>query len=675
MISGRAVPFLVACCALWAQAPDPAYAPLDRAYQALRASRYEEAVAQFLRAVELAPQRASIRKDLAYTYLKIGENEAAREQFAEAMRLDPQDHHVALEYAFLCYETGQRALARRVFDRVRRAGDAVSRATAEQAFRNVDRPLIEGIARWREALAKHPEDFGSHLELARLAEERDELDLAAEHYERAWRLKPAERSVLVDLGRVWKAQGKLEQAHAALLAASRGAEPYAAERARELLPARYPYVYEFRQALELDPANTELRRELAYLLLEMDRRSEAEQEFRTLAQTVPEDLLSAAQLGFLLLNRKQAEEAMPLLKRVLEGGDDELADRVRRALGLPQTLRRRPETPRRTVSLEAKTLAERSYQAGYLKDALKYLQIAHETDPADFAVMLKLGWTHNLLGQDDQAIRWFRMARNSPDPAISAEAGRAWRNLRPALARVRTTLWLLPFYSTRWRDVFAYGQLKSELRLGRLPFRPYLSLRFLGDTRRTTGGALPQYLSESALIVGAGLATRNWRGLVLWAEAGSAVSYLAGRRDVGRFTPDYRGGVAFGRGFGSMLGGEAAGGFFETGADGVFISRFNNDLLLYWRNRGGYTAPPMESLGGLATQWYWNWNAAADVGRQYWANFLESGPGLRFRWSWMPAALVFSVDLLRGVYTLNHGNPRRPNFWDLRAGFWYAASR
>src|SRR5205809_3852866 len=40
----------------------------------------------FLRAIDGAPDWASIRKDLAYTYLKIGETEAARDQFAEADR-------------------------------------------------------------------------------------------------------------------------------------------------------------------------------------------------------------------------------------------------------------------------------------------------------------------------------------------------------------------------------------------------------------------------------------------------------------------------------------------------------------------------------------------------------------------------------------------------------------
>ena len=65
--------------------------------------------------------------------------------------------HVALEYAFLCYETKQRAEARRIFDRIRKTGDAESRATAEQAFQNIDRPLAEGIARWSRAVELSPE--------------------------------------------------------------------------------------------------------------------------------------------------------------------------------------------------------------------------------------------------------------------------------------------------------------------------------------------------------------------------------------------------------------------------------------------------------------------------------------------------------------------------------------
>jgi Flp pilus assembly protein TadD len=209
-----------------AQDPDPAYRPLQRAFDALRNRQYDEAVAAFRQSIELAPSRASVRKDLAYTLLKIGENEAARDQFAEAMRLDPADQHVALEYAFLCYETKLQAEARRIFDRIRKTGDS----TAEQAFQNIDQPLAEGIARWQKALEMSPDNFSGHQELAALAEQRDELELAAEHYEKAWRLKPEERSLMLDLGRVWKMLGRNEEAGSVLLAASRGGQPRVAEK-------------------------------------------------------------------------------------------------------------------------------------------------------------------------------------------------------------------------------------------------------------------------------------------------------------------------------------------------------------------------------------------------------------------------------------------------------------
>ncbi len=251
--------------------------PSTQAYDALREKNYDQAVAGFEQAIALAPERASIHKDLAYTLLKIGENEAARDHFAEAMRLDPADQHVALEYAFLCYETKQQAVARRIFDRIRKTGDA----TAEQAFENIDRPLREGIERWKKALEMSPDNFSAHQELATLAEQRDELELAAEHYEKAWRLKPGERSLMLDLGRVWKALGRVEQANSMLLAASRGGQPRVAEQARELLPTRYPYVYEFEQALAVDPKNFELRREFSYLLLEMGARTRPKDSSRS----------------------------------------------------------------------------------------------------------------------------------------------------------------------------------------------------------------------------------------------------------------------------------------------------------------------------------------------------------------------------------------------------------
>lgn len=518
---------------------------LQESYAALAAKQYDQAIQGFEQALASDPGRPAIHKDLAYALLKIGENGRARDHFAAAMRLDPTDEHVALEYAFLCFESGEKATARRIFNQLRQHGNV----TAEQAFQNIDKPLAEGIARWSETVKLAPDNFSAHQELARLAEQRDLLALAAEHYELAWRLKPGERSLLLDLGRVRLALGDKEHALSALLAASRGPQTRVGEQARELLPARYPYVYEFEQAIQFDPSNAGLRRELAYLLLAMNREKDAETQFAQLAKLTPDDLLATAQLGFLLWKRGDQQAAQPCFDRVLAGNDEELADSVRLVLHRPRALKKRDDA---NPAQDAKTMAARSLEAGYLPDAKNYLKAAHEADPADASVVLKLGWVNNILHDDRESIDWFNQARKSSDPAVASEAGRAYQSLRPEFALFRNTTWLYPLFSTRWHDVFGYAQTKTEMRVAKLPLRVYFSTRFIGDTRQTIG-AVPQYLSESSVIFGLGLSTYVWHGINGWFEAGEAVKYLPGRKDVGAAIPDYRGGVSFSRGVGHLL--------------------------------------------------------------------------------------------------------------------------
>ena len=648
---------------LWAQ-PGPAFADLEQAYAALRRRDLDAALAAFARAAATEPDRPGLRKDLGYALLQAGETERARDQFAIAYRLAPDDAALAREYAYLCYETQRPVIARRVFDRLRRAGDA----DAARAFENIDRPLAEGIARWQAAVAAAPGSFSAHHELARLAEQRDELPLAATHFERAWELRRDRRETLLDLGRVWKELGRVEDANAALLAASRGAEPRVADRARALLPERYPFVYEFAKGLTLDPRNVELRREFAYLLLEMERPGEAEREFTTVLAAAPEDRLTLAQIGFLRWSRGDRAGAKPLLDKVLEGDDDEISDRVRQVLGLPQTLRRRPEVPRREVTQEARVMAEKSLEKGYIPDALKYLRVAHENDPLDFDVMMKMGWAYNVLKQDEEAVKWFRLARQSPDAAIAEPASKAYENLRPNHSPVRVTAWLFPMYSSRWHGAFFYGQTKAEFKLGRFPLRPYFSVRFIGDTRGAFSlqGLAPQYLSESSVIAAIGVATPSKHGFYAWAEAGQAWNYRQGG-----LRPDYRGGVNFTRGLGHMLTGESHGWFGETANDGVFVSRFANNFLVYSQNKTGYTLPG----SAFQSQFFWNWNVTVDVKRQYWGNFAETGPGLRFRLPGALRSLLFSASLLRGDFLVNEGNPFARRYYDLRIGIWYALTR
>ena len=124
-------------------------------------------------------------------------------------------------------------------------------------------------------------------------------------------------------------------------------------------------------------------------------------------------------------------------------------------------------------------------------------------------------------------------------------------------------------------------------------------------------------------------------------------------------SPDYRGGVSAFR----ALHREGSPWLADASLDALYISRFDQDFLLYAQSRAGYT------LGGV--QLHWNGNATLDAKRQDWANFVETGPGFRIP---LKFSMYVTVNVLRGAYLID--NPaRRTTFNDLRAGLWYAFTR
>ena len=644
--------------------PDAAYTLLDQAYVALAEKDFEAAIHLLRDAVDAAPKRASIRKELGYAYLKVGEAEWAREMFEQVTRLDPTDDQATLELAFLSYETARHARALKLFKTIKDSVDSDWRGVAEKAFNRIDKELREAIDRWSEAVRLEPTNWSAQLELAELYEKHAEPKKAARHYEAAWRIQPPRREkILLQLARARQTTGDLEGARGAWLLASLSKETRIAESARGELPDRHPYASEFRRALELDPGNTRLRRELAYLLLEVKQPEAALREFEIIVEPDPNDLLSAAQLAFLYLERGNAADAVELLEKVRQSDDDEV---VRKAEEMLRRLREAHARPHRH-------LAEKSLQLSYLNEARRLFLRAYEANPHDHSVALKLGVVHNLMKRDRQAIRWFRIASESPDPKVAEFAQQSYRNLAPQFQRVTTTLWTYPLFSSRYKTLFQYAQLKTEFRLDHVPIRPYLSLRFVGDLRQRTSEPSPQFLSESSLIAGFGLRTPTFRGATLWAEAGESFHYL-GHRPAGvpRAGPDYRGGLNWFRSFGATLGGGRRGPFTETNFDGVFISRFDNNVIGYWQLRPGYRLP---DRGRLKMQVFASLNVTVDRQRTYWANFVEFGPGVRFQVSGISPPMDFTIQLLRGVHLVNDFNPRRPNYYDIRAAIWYSFGR
>jgi Tfp pilus assembly protein PilF len=634
---------------------------LDQAYSALNAKDYDRAIAQFRLGLAKQPGNAAAHKDLAYTLLKTGDNLEARDEFETALKLSPHDETSALEYAFLCYETKKPIEARRMFDRLRTHGaSATTRKTAEEAFHNVDQPLAEGIAQWKEALARlpnvsHPSTFSAHWELAQLAERRDDLNLAAEQYEICRQLKPQVASLLLDEARVWQELNRVDDAHAALIAATWSKDPRTAEQAKELFGTRYPYVYEFQKALVLDAQNTALRRELAYLLLQLHRDEEATKEFEIVARADPGDRIAIAQLAALRAPRVGKSTTQFAANRPAANGgpDPNAGDKV----------------------TNPKAMAQKSMAAGYIKDAIRYYHQAIEHNPDDAEVAIGLGWAYNIAGDDREAIDWFDRARHMSNAVVAKEAERAYRSLSSSGGLPEITIWGLPIYSTRWEDTFAYSQVKLRIPVfGKAPVQFYLSTRLVGDALSAMPGgegAPPKYLSESAVIFAGGVATRTWHHLMGWAEAGEAVSYLTRLAGQPRAIPDYRGGVNFAKGFGSLLNARHSGWFYETTTDGVYISRFDKDWLLYNQHRIGRTFHLTEHT---SAQLLFNGNVTVDLKDQYWANTFEWGPGIRLHTPFMPRNVYFLTDYLLGYYLRPNQYTAQTSYHDLRIGLWYAFS-
>lgn len=252
-------------CAAWPN--DPATV----AYAALRERRLDDAVSAFRQALPCNPVNARLRKDFAYTLLRTGDRLAARTQFEDALRLDASDETTALECAFLNFETGRRRQARQAFQRLLSSSNPDTRAMAAKTFEDIDEPLRQGIARWREALQRAPGQWSGHEELARLAEQRDELDLAATEFQEAWRRRPAKTDLLLDIARVWQEQGETAKARSALVTAWRAGSPRVAESAREALEGVVPDANEF--ALAIPHAEQENSAEPVLNAREMGARS------------------------------------------------------------------------------------------------------------------------------------------------------------------------------------------------------------------------------------------------------------------------------------------------------------------------------------------------------------------------------------------------------------------
>ena len=619
---------------LFAAAISAAAQPADRAYAALRARDYDTAIAHFLAAIAAAPARADLRKDLAYTYLKIGETALARDQFREAMRLDPADTTAALEYAFLCYETKQQAEARRIFDRLRRADRPLAhRRTRLPQHRRPPRRRHRRAG--NSAIALGADNFSAHFELATLAEQRDDLALAATHYERAWRLLPDRRTVLVDLGRVWKALGRADDANAALLAASRGGEPRAAELARELLPARYPFVPEFRARPRARPRQprTPPRARLP-AAPHGPRRPKPKPSSASSPRTRPTTCSPPPSSAS---SSTPAASASPPSRSSIASSP--ATTKSSPTASAPSCACRRSSSPapQPPARLHRRQGHGRTLPQGRLHEGCAQVPRSRpRSRPRRFRrhAPARLDQQHPAPRSPSPSAGSTSPAEVS-DPRIAAEAARAYRNLRAASRALPHLRLALPhvLHPLARRLRLRPGQDRVQPRPPVPPLPQHPPDRRHRAWRRTSPSEASSSPSAWPPVPGA--------ALIAWGEAGTAISYLNRHA-----LPDYRGGIAYAR---------------TLRANRRFADNHpRRPLRQPLRPRFPASTPkPAPATAPV----YWNVNLTVDARRQDWANFVETGPGLRVP---LAESLYLTFNALRGRYLLDsartarlHRPPRR----------------
>ncbi len=629
-----------------------AAAVLNRAYEQLRLKQYDDAVTGFRQALVLDPSQVQVYKDLAYTLQKMGETEQAVEAFEAYHKARPGDYQTILELAYLYVQVQKEERALEFFRAVMNSPDRAQAVQARQGYQNVEAPILAEITRWNTAIQQEPQNFDARESLAVAYARHGDAEKAIEQYGWLRREAPSRYRHLITLSELHAkltatGDAKSDAAHAdtarayALLA-WRSPDPRVSGQGRALFNGgaaeRYPYGPEFEKALELEPWQTGIRKELAYLYLTMNRSDRARPLLERVVHDAPQDEQSVAQL------RALTQPAAPAAVQPA-------------AVATPVA----EVSPPRAVDTAQhhKELGYASLQKSYLADAAREFEAAVRLDPQDDQATLQLGYIYNMLHQDSTAIGWFKRALLSRNAKIAAQARQAIHNLEKP--RFTTTAWALPLLSSRWDTAFGYGQIKTEWNTSKLPFRPYVSLRLEGDSTTRTGGTNPEVLSSDGVIAAAGvirpLNSHTW----LWAEAGESYSAVTHRTQ-----PDYRGGVAYAKVWGAQLFGNETGRFLDTNFDAVYLSRVNHDTIAYTQTKTGYQMPPVR---GLHHQLFFAANVVADQQRSVYNNFVEAGPAYRFGFQQFKQVWAY-VAYLHGVYTL----PGRSNYNDLRLVVWWAKS-
>ena len=193
------------------------FEPLEAASALFTAARYRESIPLFERILASDPYNVSVVLRLAVAHSSIGNNDAALENFRKARQLAPQSqdvrHYLGLHHARL----KQYELAAPLLEQV--LAESPDRVPAAEALA----AIYEGQGRQNDAfrlrrriLASKTPSAAELLHLGRLAMSLGQTEFALDAYQKAKRLQGQDFQNHLELGVLYLAAGRLDEARQAL---------------------------------------------------------------------------------------------------------------------------------------------------------------------------------------------------------------------------------------------------------------------------------------------------------------------------------------------------------------------------------------------------------------------------------------------------------------------------
>lgn len=277
---------------------------------------------------------------LAEVYGRPGHVDQALEEYRDAMHADPDSAYLGDQMAALLFRNGRTGDAIRLAQSIVREhqqsigahellGQLYLRLLGNNNDNHSDQMLNLALKEYQTLVALDARSVENHLILGRLYRVAGQPKKAEEEFQTSLKINPNSDEAVSNLVYLYAEQGNLNEARSmveSIPADARTGGMYASlgfayEHQRQFAEASK----EYRQAVDLDPDNTDYRRGLAQTLLSNGQLSPALTQFKTIAQQEPDDaqaILQIAQIqrrmGLFADAERSLQQASQLLPNNLE---------------------------------------------------------------------------------------------------------------------------------------------------------------------------------------------------------------------------------------------------------------------------------------------------------------------------------------------------------------------